>query len=272
MSDLDPYNLRAKYTQFRILVIGRANAGKTTLLQRVCNTTEDPCIYDDDKNLVSVQTWSWWILLLIFQLAWSYFSRTSLTIVSHLLVCWPYISARDTRYQSTLRIQEQSRIYLPRFSWIWDGRREATAGSPVVYEEKSKVEGSKRSTACYLVGFTISAYIPLMVSSAMKVLFCSEQCSAATPTGNEVFWDSEGRKRFSLTPSFKFQFSISHFTVPVIAIFTKFDDLMTQIYDIYQDDDVNRQNAKDQVEKKFRKPLYGYAFPPRADVCFEGKF
>ena len=34
--------LRAKYTHFRILVIGRANAGKTTLLQRVCNTTEDP--------------------------------------------------------------------------------------------------------------------------------------------------------------------------------------------------------------------------------------
>ena len=62
------------------------------------------------------------------------------------------------------------------------------------------------------------------------------------------------------------------FTVPVIAIFTKFDDLMTQIYDIYQDDDVNRRNAEEQVEKKFRKPLYGYAFPPRADVCFEGKF
>jgi GTP-binding protein EngB required for normal cell division len=55
MSVLDPYDLRAKYTRFRILVIGRANAGKTTLLQRVCNTTEDPCIYDDDKNLVSVQ-------------------------------------------------------------------------------------------------------------------------------------------------------------------------------------------------------------------------
>ena len=55
MSDYDPYKLRAKYTRFRILVIGRANAGKTTLLQRVCNTTEDPCIYDDDnKNLVSV--------------------------------------------------------------------------------------------------------------------------------------------------------------------------------------------------------------------------
>ena len=54
MKDRDPYGLRAKYKHFRILVIGRANAGKTTLLQRVCNTMEDPCIYDDDKNLVSV--------------------------------------------------------------------------------------------------------------------------------------------------------------------------------------------------------------------------
>ena len=55
MNDREPYDLRAKFTRFRILVIGRANAGKTTLLQRVCNTTEDPCIYDENnKNLVSV--------------------------------------------------------------------------------------------------------------------------------------------------------------------------------------------------------------------------
>ena len=55
MENRDPYDLRAKYTRFRILVIGRANAGKTTLLQRVCNTNEDPCIYDkNNKNLVSV--------------------------------------------------------------------------------------------------------------------------------------------------------------------------------------------------------------------------
>ena len=47
---------------------------------------------------------------------------------------------------------------------------------------------------------------------------------------------------------------------------------MTQIYDIDQDDDVNRQHAEEQVEKKFRKPLYEYAFPPHADVCFEGKY
>ena len=47
---------------------------------------------------------------------------------------------------------------------------------------------------------------------------------------------------------------------------------MTQIYNIDLDDGVNRQNAEEQVEKKFRKPLYGFTFPPRADVCFEGKW
>ena len=81
MTESDPYDLRAKYTHFRILVIGRANAGKTTLLQRVCNTTEDPCIYDDDKNLVSIQRpeddeFCFWH----FQLGWTYFCGTSLPI------------------------------------------------------------------------------------------------------------------------------------------------------------------------------------------------
>ena len=47
---------------------------------------------------------------------------------------------------------------------------------------------------------------------------------------------------------------------------------MTQIYDMDQDDDANRRNAEEQVEKKFRKPLYAYTFPPCADVCFEGKY
>src|SRR6266404_47396 len=31
--------------QFRLLIMGRANAGKTTILQRVCDTTESPNIY-----------------------------------------------------------------------------------------------------------------------------------------------------------------------------------------------------------------------------------
>ncbi|KIM62316.1 hypothetical protein SCLCIDRAFT_119883 [Scleroderma citrinum Foug A] len=35
-----------RFGRLRILVIGRANAGKTTLLQRICNTTEFPEIFN----------------------------------------------------------------------------------------------------------------------------------------------------------------------------------------------------------------------------------
>ena len=40
-------NLREKFGRFRILVIGRANAGKTTILKKICDSTEDPEIYND---------------------------------------------------------------------------------------------------------------------------------------------------------------------------------------------------------------------------------
>ena len=104
-----------------------------------------------------------------------------------------------------------------------------------------------------------------------KVLFCSEQCSASITTRNGFLWDGEGRKRFLSSTFQTFKSQVDNFTVPIITIFTKFDDLMTQIYGINLDDDVNRRNAKEQVEKKFRKPLYEYSFPLCADVCFEGK-
>ncbi|KIN98348.1 hypothetical protein M404DRAFT_158119 [Pisolithus tinctorius Marx 270] len=38
--------------RFRILVMGRANAGKTTILQRVCNSTEKPEIFDGEGNKI----------------------------------------------------------------------------------------------------------------------------------------------------------------------------------------------------------------------------
>ncbi|OAX34345.1 hypothetical protein K503DRAFT_724625, partial [Rhizopogon vinicolor AM-OR11-026] len=45
-------DIRAKFGRFRILVVGRANAGKTTLLQRVCNTTEKPEIFDREGKKI----------------------------------------------------------------------------------------------------------------------------------------------------------------------------------------------------------------------------
>ena len=104
-----------------------------------------------------------------------------------------------------------------------------------------------------------------------KVLLRSQRIPASIPIGNGVLRDNEGKQRFlSTLPSFKSQINIC--TVPVIAIFTKFDDLVNQIYDMDLDDDANRKVAEEEVEKKFRKPLSGYAYPPRADVCFEGEY
>jgi septin family protein len=44
-------NRRIPNPRFRVLVIGRANAGKTTILQRVCDTTESPTIYRRGKSM-----------------------------------------------------------------------------------------------------------------------------------------------------------------------------------------------------------------------------
>ena len=52
---LDPDEVKQKLggmSRFRILVTGRSNAGKTTLLQRVCNTTEDPEIHNSNGEKV----------------------------------------------------------------------------------------------------------------------------------------------------------------------------------------------------------------------------
>jgi len=54
-----------------------------------------------------------------------------------------------------------------------------------------------------------------------------------------------------------------------VAIFTKFDDLITQVYDMNEEDEKNREVARATLEKKFEKPLKGYKFPPRAYVRFE---
>ena len=46
-------NMQALFTHFRILVIGRANAGKTTILQRICNATGEPVIFTPNGDMVN---------------------------------------------------------------------------------------------------------------------------------------------------------------------------------------------------------------------------
>ena len=52
---LDPDEVKKHFDRigrFRVLVVGRSNAGKTTLLQRICNTTELPDIYNSKGEKV----------------------------------------------------------------------------------------------------------------------------------------------------------------------------------------------------------------------------
>ena len=55
----------------------------------------------------------------------------------------------------------------------------------------------------------------------------------------------------------------------MIAIFTKFDDLITQVYDMDLEDDENRKAAEQALEEGFRVPLFEFADPPKASVCLE---
>ena len=59
-------------------------------------------------------------------------------------------------------------------------------------------------------------------------------------------------------------------TVPVVAVFMKFDDLITQVYDRQKGEEENKEIAYATLEEKFKKPLESYKFPPRAYVRFEG--
>ena len=46
--DAEPTIRRVPRLSFRVLIVGRANAGKTTILKRVCETTESPVIYREN--------------------------------------------------------------------------------------------------------------------------------------------------------------------------------------------------------------------------------
>jgi len=60
---MDPKTVRKHFDRigcFRILVIGRSNAGKTTVLQRVCNTTELPEVFNAKGEKVGCLATQYW--------------------------------------------------------------------------------------------------------------------------------------------------------------------------------------------------------------------
>jgi hypothetical protein len=107
--------------RFRVLIIGRANAGKTTILQRVCDTTESPKIYRGNEEVRGPSPSFWsrrWSMPLISLPARLRLARPwKLVIIVFLfwlpLTTEPARRARDRRRACFL---QSRRLYLPRFA------------------------------------------------------------------------------------------------------------------------------------------------------------
>ena len=60
--------------------------------------------------------------------------------------------------------------------------------------------------------------------------------------------------------------------MPVVAVFTKFDDLVVQLYDRDREEEEIRTEASNVVTEKFEMPLKNSSNEPKAYICFEGAF
>ncbi|KXN81009.1 hypothetical protein AN958_06471 [Leucoagaricus sp. SymC.cos] len=198
MSDIEAVELRAKYTHFRILVIGRANAGKTTLLKRVCNTDEDPCIYNENNEN----------------------------------------QLKPTAERGTHDIERQFAFKSnPKFIFHDSPgfeKGEEKQLQDVLSFIKKRSESNEPNEQLHAIWFCffLDASRPLL---DLEQKFFNEQRA-----GN----------------------------VPVIAIFTKFDDLVVQVYDMDREEE-SRADALKVVKEKFETPLKRSEHGPRAYVRFE---
>ncbi|KAF8810391.1 hypothetical protein BYT27DRAFT_7186615 [Phlegmacium glaucopus] len=190
---LASFKAREKYRYFRILVIGRANAGKTTLLKRVCNTTDEPCIYDEKSN-------------------------------------------------SLRGIHDIDRPF-------------AFASNPqFIFHDSPGFETGDESQLKKVQSFIRERARSTEVDDQLHAIW---------------FCFVPNKARFLLDLEKRFFNEERAGSVPVIAIFTKFDYLISQVYDTRLEEDENRKAADRVLKDTLRAPLFEYKFPPRADVCLE---
>ncbi|KAF8811062.1 hypothetical protein BYT27DRAFT_7134518 [Phlegmacium glaucopus] len=198
----DALKLRQKYTRLRILVIGRANAGKTTLLKRVCNTTEEPCIYDEKSNNLLEPT-----------------SERGCDNIHR-----PFAFSSNPQF-----IFHDS----PGFE---------SGDENQLKEVQSFIEMRARSTD--------------VEDQLHAIWFC--------------FKPDKSRPLLELEQRFFNEQRAGN--APVIAIFTKFDDLVVQVFKRSLGMQGSRAEAVKLLEDKFRAPLFKYKYPPKAYIYMEGMY
>ncbi|KAF7345921.1 GTP-binding protein [Mycena venus] len=217
-ADMDQViNLRSKCKYFRVLVIGRANAGKTTLLKKVCKSIANPEIFSPGDPFYCCRGIS----------RGSEFSIPQSFLLSII--------------QRGLHNIENQLIFKSNPQFIFHDSRGFESGS--VYEtDKVKTFITKRAESTSLSEQLHAIWYCLPPDTDRPLL-----------KADEDFFNTYGTDK-----------------VPVIAIFTKFDGLVTEAYTDLLDDGSSKKEARngavkraeELLETSFRKPLSEMRFPP----------
>ena len=125
---MNPETVRKHFDRigrFRVLVIGRSNAGKTTLLQRVCNTTEHPEVCNAKGEKVGYLTAQYWKVM------HEYFQLDPIVVDGSLEVCFTILGHDTDRL-----IMPRGDIMILRMSWFFGAIH---ASSFTTHEDSSQV-------------------------------------------------------------------------------------------------------------------------------------
>jgi len=201
-------DLRSKCEHFRVLVIGRANAGKTTLLKKVCNSIEDPEIFSPEGEQID-------------------------------------ISIVEGSAARGLHDIENQLIFKSNRQFIFHDSRGFESGS-IDETEKVKAFIAERAGSHHLFEQLHAIWYCLPTDTNRPLLKADEDFFNSDITG----------------------------AVPVIAIFTKFDGLVTKAFKRLMDNGSPRKEARERrtgeaqemLTADFIEPLKSTQVPPSAYV------
>ncbi|KAJ7110559.1 hypothetical protein C8R44DRAFT_634111 [Mycena epipterygia] len=197
-------DLRSKCPHFRVLIIGRANAGKTTLLKKVCNSIQDPEIFGPDGKKIDA------------------------------------IVVEGSVARGLHDIENQL-VFKSNPQFIFHDSRGFESGS-IEETEKVKTFIAKRAASNTLARQLHAIWYCLPTDTNRPLLAADEQ-----------FFKTDVASK-----------------VPVIAIFTKFDGLITKAFTQLKAEGLDRKEAKQRQTERahemlstdFIKPLMSTTFRP----------
>ncbi|KAK7026314.1 GTP-binding protein [Favolaschia claudopus] len=223
-------DIRSKLSHFRILILGRANAGKTTILKGVCNSVEDPEIF----NLRG---------------------KKARRRIDPLIV-------QESAERGLHNIEHQL-IFKSNPQFIFHDSRGFESGS---VEEIDGVKSfiTRRAEEVTLADQLHAIWYCIPTDTARPLLAADE----------EFFENDIARKGESRFCSFVRRTRLTKSKVPLVAIFTKSDGLVTEAFNalrasgksIKDARKLQASRAQDLLETNFLEPLKSKKYPPAGYV------